>query len=243
MAKESIYTIPVNDAFMADCECPLCQMHLTLENDAINFLMGSAYMEDDLREQTNLHGFCPDHFQKLFNQSNRLGIALMTHTHMNKVKMDIKKYLQKGPHVKSGLFSKKGTSANESSLENYRQELLHDCYVCTRVNNFFTHYLDTLFYMWKKEDTFVELFKKSKGFCAPHFITLYELAPKHLSGEELKNFQSLTTQLWETNFQRVSDDLQWFINKFDYRYKDEPWNNGKDAPKRAIEKISSMHLQ
>lgn len=29
--KEQLYTIPVNDAFETDCECPLCLMHSQLE--------------------------------------------------------------------------------------------------------------------------------------------------------------------------------------------------------------------
>lgn len=29
--KEKIYTIPVNDAFDKDCECPLCAMYQELE--------------------------------------------------------------------------------------------------------------------------------------------------------------------------------------------------------------------
>ncbi len=34
---EQLYTIPVNDAFHADCECPLCQMQKTLEEHAIEY--------------------------------------------------------------------------------------------------------------------------------------------------------------------------------------------------------------
>ena len=44
---EQLYTIPVNDAFHADCECPLCQMQKTLEEHAIEYTMGPSYMEDD----------------------------------------------------------------------------------------------------------------------------------------------------------------------------------------------------
>ena len=30
--KEKLYTIPVNDAFAKDCECPLCAMYKELVN-------------------------------------------------------------------------------------------------------------------------------------------------------------------------------------------------------------------
>ena len=37
--KEKIYTIPVNDAFDKDCECPLCAMYQELENNAVEYTM------------------------------------------------------------------------------------------------------------------------------------------------------------------------------------------------------------
>ena len=46
--KEKIYTVPVNDAFAADSECPVCAMFEQLENDAIEYTMGPSYMEDDI---------------------------------------------------------------------------------------------------------------------------------------------------------------------------------------------------
>ena len=55
---EQLYTIPVNDAFHADCECPLCQMQKTLEEHAIEYTMGPSYMEDDNRAMTDKMGFC-----------------------------------------------------------------------------------------------------------------------------------------------------------------------------------------
>ena len=33
--KEKIYTIPVNDAFDMDCECPICSMREKLEMEAV----------------------------------------------------------------------------------------------------------------------------------------------------------------------------------------------------------------
>ena len=46
--KEKIYTIPVNDAFQEDSECPFCAMERKLEEDAIAFTLGPSYMEDDV---------------------------------------------------------------------------------------------------------------------------------------------------------------------------------------------------
>jgi hypothetical protein len=32
----------------------------------------------------------------------------------------------------------------------------------------------------------------------------------------------------------LEGDLDWFTQKFDFRFKDEPWKNSKDALPRAI---------
>ena len=63
---EQLYTIPVNDAFHADCECPLCQMQKTLEEHAIEYTMGPSYMEDDNRAMTDKMGFCSHHIGIIF---------------------------------------------------------------------------------------------------------------------------------------------------------------------------------
>ena len=40
-----------------------------------------------------------------------------------------------------------------------------------------------------------------------------------------------------TNMQRIQEDVNWFTKKFDYRFKDEPWKNSKDAIQRSIKKL------
>ena len=54
--KEKLYTIPINDAFAMDSECPICAMKTILENNAVEFTMGPSYMEDDIRMETDRTG-------------------------------------------------------------------------------------------------------------------------------------------------------------------------------------------
>ena len=46
--KEQLYTIPVNDIFDKDCECPICAIKKSLDDDGVAFAMGPSYMEDDI---------------------------------------------------------------------------------------------------------------------------------------------------------------------------------------------------
>ena len=58
--KEQLYTIPLNDAVNAQDECPFCFIHRSIEQDLLDFVLGSgsSYMEADIREQTDKAGFC-----------------------------------------------------------------------------------------------------------------------------------------------------------------------------------------
>ena len=52
--KEKLYTIPVNDAFREDCECPLCSIYHKLEQDALEYtLRPSTYMVSERREESD----------------------------------------------------------------------------------------------------------------------------------------------------------------------------------------------
>ena len=48
--KEQLYTIPLNDAVNAQDECPFCFIHRSIEQDLLDFVLGSgsSYMEADI---------------------------------------------------------------------------------------------------------------------------------------------------------------------------------------------------
>ena len=39
-------------------------------------------------------------------------------------------------------------------------------------------------------------------------------------------------------YDKLREDVRWFVKKFDYRYDDEPWGDAKDAVERAIKFLS-----
>ena len=41
--------------------------------------------------------------------------------------------------------------------------------------------------------------------------------------------------------ERVQEDLEWFIAKFDYRNAGEPWKNSQDALLRTMQKLQGLH--
>ncbi|MBO5260628.1 MAG: hypothetical protein J6A82_00005 [Coprococcus sp.] len=228
---EQIYTIPVNDAFDSECECPLCQMQQELERNAIEYTMGPSYMEDDNRAMTDRLGFCSHHLRMLYKEKNRLGLALMLNTHMNKTIKDMKALAAKGPAPKGSLFSK---GNDDSPVVKYVEDLEKSCFICGRMDDMFERYVDTIFHMWKRDEDFKRKFSACKGFCTYHYGLLYKTGQKKLSKDTYTEFISILDKVYFDNMERVNGDLSWFIDKFDYRHKDEPWKNSKDALPRSI---------
>lgn len=232
--KEQLYTIPVNDAFDADCECPVCRMYKTLEDDAVDYTMGPSYMEDDTRAMTDAAGFCGKHIKMVYNKDNRLGMAWVMKTHFDKTIEDVKKHLPSGnaKSIKKGL--------GESKAIKYLDRLNESCFVCDKINGSFYRYIDTILYLYKTEREFRQKFENCKGFCSEHYSMLIKSATKHLSGRDLEDFVASANRLYIENMERVRDDLMWFINKFDYKYYDEPWYNAKDSVIRSMTKTNGI---
>ncbi len=234
--KEQLYTIPVTDAFHSDCECPLCKMKQELERNAIEYTMGPSYMEDDNRAMTDEMGFCEKHIQDLYGEKNRLGLALMLSTHMMKVTNDLKK-LSNQPAINGKSLLKK--KSDSSPLKDYVNKLSHTCFICSRINQTFDRYIDTIFHLYKKDASFGETIRNSKGFCTYHYALLFDRAGDFLSKEQAAAFIKDINAVYFNNMERMQEDIEWFINKFDYRYQNEPWKNAKDALPRAVLKTHS----
>lgn len=236
---EQLYTIPVNDAFLSDCECPLCLLYKDLEENAIEFTMGPSYMEDDNREITDRLGFCPDHIKMMYQRKNRLGLALMMNTHMNKVIKDLKTISSKDKPKKKPLIGKK----MQNPVTDYINNLESTCFVCQRIKPVFERYIDTIFHMYKKDPEFKEKFKKVKGFCTYHYGLLYDNALSYLSQNEINEFIPSLNEVYFNGMDRVNGDVSWFIDKYDYRNQNAPWKNSKDALPRGIIKIDHIIIE
>lgn len=236
---EQLYTIPVNDAFDSECECPICAMHKELEQNAIEYTMGPSYMEDDNRAMTDKLGFCSHHVRILYGEKNRLGLALMLKTHTDKTIKDLKALSENKPIASGGLFKKQVAS----SVGDYIKQLEDSCFICDRINGTFNRYIDTIFHLWKKEPSFKDKFKNCKGFCTYHYGILYDYGSIKLSKDAYQEFLDILNKVYFDNMERVNGDIGWFIDKFDYRFKNEPWKNSKDALPRGIIKTNHTIIE
>lgn len=239
--KEQIYTIPVNEAFDEGGECPFCNMYSRLEKESVEYMLGPAYMEDDIRMDTNKKGFCARHFTLMYRQQNRLGLALMLHTHMQSVGRELNKLAENRKPVKKSLFSKPDKDGNP--IADFIDGVNSTCYICDRVSNTFDRYVDTFFYMWTKMPEIQDKVKNSNGFCLKHFSLLTREGAKKLSSAEYEKLIGIILPLEQQNIKRITDEVEHFTDKFDYKHKDEPWGNSRDSVERGILKIASEFVE
>ncbi len=239
--KETIYTIPINEAYEIDCECPLCHLEKQLEMEAVEYALGPAMMEPDFRINSNEKGFCNRHFNAMFHSEKKLPLALILDTHINEIKTKLEGFSTLTESLKSekkGLFKKSNVKDEISPLKNMCNELQNTCVVCEKVNYTMTRYIDTLLYMWAKDDEFKEKFENSKGVCMKHFNMLLDRATEELKDADARPFIASLIEKETKELSRIKEDIHKFTLKFDYRNRDMEWGTAKDAPIRTIEKLS-----
>ena len=237
--KYTLDTAPVLDAYKENCECPLCRLRILSEDSYVESMLSSAYMEPDYRLRTNEIGFCKRHFELMYNRRNRLGVALMTHTHMQEVIKSIEEMLGSGTLKRAGLLAAlRGKSDKATdSLPGKIRARIDGCFICEQMGNSIDRYAYTIAQLYGSNSEFKTMFDSSKGFCLPHLALVLEMAEKTLSADQLAQFKDAVAAVEIPNLKRIEGELEWFTLKFDYRNNDKPWGNSRDAVERSINKL------
>ena len=103
--KETIYTIPINDAFNSDCDCPFCFILKKLDDEKTDAAVGAAMMEPDHRQVSNEKGFCREHIVKMQQKQKVLPLALVMQSYIDTKNNEIFSLFEKKPR-KKGFFQK-----------------------------------------------------------------------------------------------------------------------------------------
>lgn len=238
--KEVLYTIPMNDALNADTECPLCYIEKDVEQDLLDYVLGScsSYMEADTRALTDAEGFCRNHFKKMFEYGNTLGNGWILKTHYMTVNREFKDQIKHFKPIKQSLKDRiKGSGEPNNSMTKWVKEKENSCYICKRFDETFDRYIATFFHLYKNDADFRQKLSKSKGFCLSHFGILCNEAMDAIPEKDKDEFYSMMFRLMEENMDRLKEDVSWLVEKFDYKNKDADWKNSKDAVQRGMQKL------
>jgi len=255
--KYHLDTIPVWDAFHEEKECPFCILEDKLEKSYVDSFLGGSVMEPDTRIEVNAKGFCPHHNQLLYKAQNRLGLALMTHTHTIETLKRFKKAagkLTKGAAFSgSGLFAAslfkrassgdKGQGSPMAEFSRWLDGFINSCIICDRMDYSMKRYVYTMLHLWENDSEFRKLTAESKGFCLNHLKAVIDMAEESLSPKKQQELLEMIIPLEEKNLERLEQELLWFTQKFDYRNQDKPWGNSKDSLPRLLQKLTGKYME
>ena len=239
--KEKIYTIPVNEAYEANCGCPLCFLEERLETEAIDYALGAAMMEPDYRIASNEKGYCNRHFERMFSRPNKLSLALVLETHLEELRKKLDAYekeISALEKAKTGLFKKSSVSDTAEKIASELDGVSKTCMICEKINNTVERYCDVLLYMWANDEKFREKFKNSKGICLKHEKMLLDIIPKSLNDKQAREFINELYQKQKSELEKTQELLHKFVLKFDYRYRDMELGEAQTSVADTIEKIS-----
>ena len=234
--KYELETIPVWDAYHAEDECPLCLLQRKAERDFVRFYVGHSVMVPEMRVQVNDSGFCPAHFPMLLEGGNRLGLALITHTHIGELRRKLERRLGKG---KAGAALKREIAGFDAFLS----QQLDRCLICERLDDRFKRYSYTIVHLWRHEDQFRQAFnvfpRRLPGSCARACWRW----PWKRSGPR-RCASSSATCCWCSNAPGSgwNGSCSTFTGKFDYRAEGPPSPAAKQSVAAAIQKLTGADV-
>lgn len=219
--RDDICTIPVSEAFEENDGCPVCRMYKTVEKRILEYIMGAAMMEPDVRIETNKAGFCEHHFKRMLTMRGRLSLALMLQTHTSEVRKNV---------VDAGLFVSSAKKAERAA------DIMDSCFVCDKINWGFERMLDTLYRTYESDRDFRELFNAQDYFCFKHYSMLSSGCGKKNMKRYGDDLRKVMEQKVGNTMKELQEDIDKYCSMYDYRNSGEnaDWGNSKDSVERAI---------
>ncbi|MBQ2677081.1 MAG: hypothetical protein IJF54_06765 [Clostridia bacterium] len=226
--RDDICTIPISEVFEPKDGCPICRMRNTIESRMVEYILGAAMMEPDVRIKTNELGFCKDHLEMMMKGKNRLSLALILETHLDSVKNE----LFKKSFIKP---SAKKTAYKAARIE-------ETCFVCDRIQWGMERLIATTLRMYANESDFRRLFKDQECLCLPHYRLLMEEASNSMDKKRLSDFSADCNNLAEKYLSELTVDVNKFTKMFDYRNaggETDEFDRAKDSIERAFAFLTS----
>ncbi len=227
---ETVYTIPINAAFDAHDGCPLCRMREKLEEQTLDYTLGAAMMEPDVRIAMNKAGFCSSHLQALRVRKNRLALALILESHLDELLGVLDRPSAGG---KRGLFAKKaegGDAAEELS------RFAGSCFVCERITSTERRYASNTAWLWETDPAFRDKLRSQSFLCLSHSALLLRAAKAALKPENYQSLYAALTELLQKHVSALREDVTAFTVSFDHRNAGAPLTEAaRSAVDRSLE--------
>jgi hypothetical protein len=229
--REDICTIPVSEGFEPKDGCPICRMRAIAEKRAVDYIMGAAMMEPDVRIKTNEQGFCRDHFRMLLGAKNRLSLALMLDSHLNELEKCM--FAADRP----GLLQPSGKKLAYRAVR-----MQESCFLCDKLEYGMEHMLETVCLTYERDKGFRDLFDQQPMFCLPHCALLIDSIPPRMDKSRAKEMTAAVRRITLDYLKSLGEDVRHFCKMFDYHNngEDADWGNSRDSIERAVDFLVSF---
>lgn len=219
--REDICTIPISEAFEENDGCPVCRMYKTVEDRIVEYIMGAAMMEPDIRIETNRLGFCEKHLRAMMKRRGRLQLALMLETHTDELYKELFK----------GVLSSRQKNAEKAKAKRC------SCFICEKIDWGFSRMTETIYRTYETDRDFRALFDGQDYFCMEHYAMLVSSASKKTMRRFYGEFTEVLEKKASDYLKSLSADLKKFCSMYDYRNSgaDADWGNSKDSIERTVE--------
>ncbi|MDR1117269.1 MAG: DUF6062 family protein [Oscillospiraceae bacterium] len=225
---EKNYTIPINEQFEKLDGCPVCGLHEKLERQNLEYIMGAAMMEPNVRVETNKTGFCDRHFHDMLAMTNRLSIGLLLESYLDEI--DRLTRIDKGCGAKE-------LKARAAALTRANSA----CFVCERVESTLNKFCENIVFLWRSEPEFREKFQKQPEFCFNHSMLLFDSAVRVLKrGKYVSLFAEDLFSVTRKKLTPVREDIERFNKSFDYRNSGKDLGDARLAVENAVEYLSAL---
>lgn len=227
---ETVYTIPINAAFDQKDGCPLCRMRDKLEEQTLDYTLGAAMMEPDVRISMNHVGFCRNHLQALRQRKNKLALALILESHLDELLNAVE---QPSAGSKRGIFSKKNDGADAADE---LSRFASGCFVCDRITGTEKRYAANTAWLWETDKAFRDKVKAQPFLCLSHSALLLRAAKATLKPENYQSLYETLTLLLQKHVSSLRQDVTAFTVSFDHRNADVPLSDeARTAVDRSLE--------
>lgn len=233
-------------------------------------LLGEDLMDATFRSRLENLGLCPRHVALLLNEPDRLGIALALQTLVRHRAGRFGTVLAQPPasvgsHLCQTLWRKvrrltryprgardiKPSPMNTASPPAAKSldtdlgtfdEADESCLVCSQIQKSMQLYARTVTDLYRRDPEFRARLATFDGICLPHTRLLIRESYSGLPAATRSQYTHLLRRQLHDGLTRLDQELGWFIQKFDYRFRQADWHNTKSAPERAAARLAGVSV-
>lgn len=221
--RDDICTIPISEVFEQTDGCPFCNMRNKIETQVIDYILGAAMMEPDVRARSNELGYCETHIKMMMKRPKKLPLALILETHLD--------------YIGDELFKKRliKPSAAKSAYKSAR--IIESCFVCDRMEWGLSRLMQTIVKTYNEQYDFRDMFNSQEYICLPHYKLLIDAVENSPYKSKSKKLLEDAENLCKNQLSLLRNDVHLFTRMFDYRNTGEDSIMSDDEKKRVSDSI------